>query len=89
MNRKLSYDGKELHEMIPEELRLQLVVNKERIARNNLFITLITGVSLFACLLVALLTLGGGVIDSNFQNNWKNVVIYVIIISRNYKFERR
>ena len=69
MNRKLSYDGKELHEMIPEELRLQLVVNKERIARNNLFITLITGVSLFACLLVALLTLGGGVIDSNFQNN--------------------
>lgn len=73
MNRKLSYDGKELHEMALEELRLQLVVNKERIVRNNLFIALITGVSLFAWPPATLITLGGGVVRRNWilENNKK------------------
>lgn len=71
MNRKLSYDGKELHEMTQEKLKEQVETNKKRIVCNNLFVTTITGVSLFACPPAALLTLGVGVVRRNWilENN--------------------
>ena len=71
MNRKLSYDGKELHEMTQEKLKEQAETNKKRIVRNNLFVATITGVSLFAFPPAALLTLGVGVVRRNWilENN--------------------
>ena len=89
MNRKLSYDGKNLHEMTQEELKEQVETNpKKRIVRNNLFVATITGVSFFTfspsdkmIFFVMNESLGR---DSHSQNNLKIVVICVIIILINY-----
>lgn len=71
MNRKLSYNGKELHEMTQEELKQQVESNEKRIVRNNLFVATITGVSLFAFPPAVLLTLSVGIVRRSWilENN--------------------
>ena len=71
INRKLSYGGKELHEMTKEELKKQIETNKKRMVRNHLFVAVMTGVSLFAFPPAALFTLGVGVVRRNWmiENN--------------------
>lgn len=71
MNRKLSYNGKEVHEMNKDELRNQLEINKRRMANNKICVILITGVSLVACAPVAIAVIIIGVLRRNWilENN--------------------
>lgn len=71
MNRKLYYNGKEVHDMTVEELTRQLETNKKRITTNNLFVAIITGISLIACAPAAILVIIVGVLRRNWllENN--------------------
>ncbi len=71
MNRNLSYDGKNVHEMTAEELRRQLEINKKRMTGNKLVIIVVTGVSLIACAPVAILVIVIGILRRNWmlENN--------------------
>lgn len=71
MNRNLSYDGKNVHEMTAEELRKQLEINKKRMTGNKMVIIVVTGVSLIACAPVAILVIVIGILRRNWmlENN--------------------
>lgn len=71
MNRKLSYNGKSVHEMTAEELRQQLAINRKRMTNNKLVMIVVTGVSLVACAPTAILVIVIGILRRNWllENN--------------------
>ncbi len=71
MNRNLSYDGKNVHEMTAEELKRQLEINKKRMTGNMLVVIVVTGVSLIACAPAAILVIVIGILRRNWmlENN--------------------
>lgn len=62
MNRKLSYNGKELKEMTRSELENQVVTNKKRIVGNNIFLVAVAVASLFVTPPLSLVPIGIGVL---------------------------
>lgn len=71
MNRKLSYNGKSVHEMTAEELRQQLAINRKRMTNNKLVIVVVAGISLIPCPPAAILIIVIGILRRNWllENN--------------------
>ncbi len=49
MNNELKYHGKTLDEMTNSELNNQYILNKKRIIGNGVFLSLVSGATLFYC----------------------------------------
>lgn len=71
MNRKLSYNGKSVHEMTAEELRQQLAINRKRMTNNKLVMVVVAGISLIPCPPAAILIIVIGILRRNWllENN--------------------
>lgn len=71
MNRKLSYNGKELYQMTLSELEVQLKTNQMRLIARSIFLILVTLVAGFAMPILVIIPLAILIITDYWllQNN--------------------